>query len=127
MAKSRKRGRNVLTIQQIFQLLAILNGIVLVALLVSSWQLLLDRTSSQQHAITTIFLALLLAIMLGISYRIVALRVVRPLSRLVFQSHALAADHYPPPVVPGCHGGKRRRRPLGQGLQWCVAAPSSGD
>jgi phosphoserine phosphatase RsbU/P len=93
MARSRKRGRNVLTIQQIFQLLAFLNGIVLVSLLVSSWQLLLDRTSSQLHAITTIFLALLLAIMLGISYRIVALRVVRPLSLLVIQSHDLAADH----------------------------------
>ena len=69
-----------------------MNGIVLLALLLSSWQLLNEQTSGDQHAITTIFLALLLAIMLGISYRIVAVRVVRPLSRLVSQSDALATD-----------------------------------
>jgi serine phosphatase RsbU (regulator of sigma subunit) len=92
MLKSRQRGNHALTIQQIFLLLAILNGIVLASLLLSSWQLLNDQTSGLQHATTTIFLALLLVVGLGISYRIVAVRVIRPLGRLVRQSDALAFE-----------------------------------
>jgi phosphoserine phosphatase RsbU/P len=90
MAKSRHRGEHALTIQQIFLLLACLNGVVLASLLLSAWQLLQDQTSSVQHAATTIFLALLLVVGLGISYRIVAVRVIRPLGRLVHQSDSLA-------------------------------------
>jgi methyl-accepting chemotaxis protein len=93
MARSRQQGRHSLTIQQIFQLLAFLNGVVLASLLLSAWQLLHDQTSSVQHAATTIFLALLLVVGLVISYRIVALRVIRPLGRLVRQSDNLAFDH----------------------------------
>jgi serine phosphatase RsbU (regulator of sigma subunit) len=93
MARSRQRDRHALTIQQIFQLLACLNGVVLASLLLSAWQLLHDQTSSVQHAATTIFLALLLVVGLVISYRIVALRVIRPLGRLVRQSDNLAFDH----------------------------------
>lgn len=92
MAKSRQRRQHVLTIQQIFRLLAILNGVVVGSLLVSAWQLLRDPTSSLQHAATTIFLALLLVIGLGISYRIVAVRVIRPLGHLVDQSDYLASE-----------------------------------
>jgi serine phosphatase RsbU (regulator of sigma subunit) len=93
MAGSRQRvQQHSLTIQQIFLLLAILNGIVLGSLLLSSWQALYDRTSGHQHAITTIFLAVLLVIGLAISYRIVSVRVIKPLRRLVRQSDALATD-----------------------------------
>ncbi len=91
--RSSQGGQHVLTIQQIFLLLAILNGVVVGSLLLSAWQLLRDPTSGLQHAATTIFLALLLVVGLGISYRIVAVRVIRPLSRLVHQSDALASDH----------------------------------
>jgi hypothetical protein len=95
MAGSRQRvQQHSLTIQQIFLLLAILNGIVLGSLLLSSWQALYDRTSGHQHAITTIFLAVLLVIGLAISYRIVSVRVIKPLRRLVRQSDALATDSF---------------------------------
>lgn len=93
MARTSPRGQHRLTIQQIFLLLACLNGVVLASLLLSAWQLLHDQTSGVQHAATTIFLALLLVLGLGISYRIVAVRVIRPLSRLVYQSDNLAFDH----------------------------------
>jgi serine phosphatase RsbU (regulator of sigma subunit) len=93
MARSSPRGQHKLTIQQIFLLLACLNGVVLASLLLSAWQLLHDQTSGVQHAATTIFLALLLVVGLGISYRIVAVRVIRPLSRLVYQSDNLAFDY----------------------------------
>jgi methyl-accepting chemotaxis protein len=92
MARSAQRARQALSIQQIFVLLAILNGIVVASLLLSVWQFLNDQTSGEEHAAITIFLALLLALGLGISYRIVAVRVIRPLSRLVRQSDALAWD-----------------------------------
>lgn len=103
MARRSRRGR-VLTIQQIFLLLAILNGIVVASLFVSAWQLLTDQASSLQHAYTTMFLAGLLVVGVAISYRIVSLRVVGPLSRLVRQSYAIASDDCPDtelPVAPG--------------------------
>jgi serine phosphatase RsbU (regulator of sigma subunit) len=102
--KSSQRAGHALTIQQIFLLLAVLNGVVVASLLLSAWQLLRDPTSSLQHAATTIFLALLLVLGLGISYRIVAVRVIRPLSRLVQQSDALAASHSKEDALLGVHG-----------------------
>jgi len=91
MASSARKGR-VLTIQQIFLLLAILNGIVVASLFFSAWQLLNDQASSVQHAATTSFLAALLVVGVAISYRIVSVRVTGPLSRLVRQSYAIASD-----------------------------------
>ncbi|MFU8884058.1 MAG: SpoIIE family protein phosphatase [Cyanobacteriota bacterium] len=91
MTRSSRRGRN-LSIQQIFLLLAILNGIVVASLFFSAWQLLTDQASSLQHAYTTIFLAVLLVVGVAISYRIVSVRVTGPLGRLVRQSYAIASD-----------------------------------
>lgn len=102
--QSGQRAGHALTIQQIFLLLAILNGVVVASLLLSAWQLLRDPSSSLQHAATTIFLALLLVIGLGISYRIVAVRVIKPLSRLVHQSDALASVQSSDSALLGVHG-----------------------
>jgi serine phosphatase RsbU (regulator of sigma subunit) len=102
--KSSQRPGRALTIQQIFLLLAILNGVVVASLLLSAWQLLRDPTSALQHAATTIFLALLLVLGLGISYRIVAVRVVRPLSRLVHQSDALVSENSRDQALLDVHG-----------------------
>jgi hypothetical protein len=74
-------------------LLACLNGVVLASPLLSAWQSLHGQTPGVQHAATTIFPALLLVVGLGISYRIVAVRVIRPLSMLVYQLDNLAFDH----------------------------------
>ncbi|MEB3353231.1 MAG: SpoIIE family protein phosphatase [Cyanobacteriota bacterium] len=93
MANGSRKGR-VLTIQQIFLLLAILNGIVVSSLFFSAWQLLNDQSSSIQHAATTSFLAALLVVGVAISYRIVSVRVIGPLSRLVRQSYAIASDEH---------------------------------
>ncbi len=85
------RRKRVLSIQQIFLLLAILNGIVLAYLIYSASTLLSDPTSSQAQAQTTIFLAILLVIGVTISYRILSLRVVEPLGRLVRQAYSIAS------------------------------------
>jgi len=92
MAVSRPtRRKRVLSIQQIFLLLAILNGIVLCYLIYSAFTLLSNPSSSQVQAQTTIFLAVLLVIGVTISYRILSLRVVEPLSRLVRQANVIAS------------------------------------
>jgi serine phosphatase RsbU (regulator of sigma subunit) len=90
VSRARRKGR-VLSIQQIFLLLAILNGIVLGYLIYSASTLLGNPSSSQMQAQTTIFLAVLLAIGVTISYRIVSLRVVEPLGRLVREAYAIAS------------------------------------
>lgn len=93
MARRARKPRE-LSIQQIFLLLAILNGIVVVSLFISAWQLLHQPAASDQHAYTTIFLACLLVVGVAISYRIVSLRVTAPLARLVRQSDALASGEW---------------------------------
>lgn len=84
--------RRTLSIQQVFLLLAVLNGIVLGTLLMSSWRVLKEPALSSEHAYTTMFLAGLLVVGVAISYVIVSARVIRPLSRLARQSHAIASD-----------------------------------
>ena len=91
MARSTPR-RRALSIQQIFLLLGSLNGIVLATLLFSSWQLLKDSGSVTGHATITLFLGGLLVINLAISSVIVSQRVIRPLRRLVRESHAIAVE-----------------------------------
>lgn len=87
-----RRKKRVLSIQQIFLLLAILNGIVLAYLIYSASTLLNDPSSSQTQAQTTIFLAILLATGVTISYRILSNRVVEPLRRLVREAYSIATD-----------------------------------
>jgi serine phosphatase RsbU (regulator of sigma subunit) len=85
-------SRRALSIQQIFLLLGSLNGIVLATLLVTSWRLLQEAGSVRDHASITLFLGGLLVINLAISSVIVSQRVIRPLRRLVRESHAIAVD-----------------------------------
>jgi serine phosphatase RsbU (regulator of sigma subunit) len=85
-------SRRALSIQQIFLLLGSLNGIVLASLLVTSWRLLQEAGSVRDYASITLFLGGLLLINLAISSVIVSQRVIRPLRRLVRESHAIAVD-----------------------------------
>jgi serine phosphatase RsbU (regulator of sigma subunit) len=85
-------SRRALSIQQIFLLLGSLNGIVLATLLVTSWRLLQEAGSVRDYASITLFLGGLLLINLAISSVIVSQRVIRPLRRLVRESHAIAVD-----------------------------------
>ena len=91
MARSNSR-RRALSIQQVFLLLAVLNGFVLATLVYSAWRLLNEPWSGADHAYTTFFLAGLLVVGVGISSLIVSQRVVRPLRRLVRESHTIATD-----------------------------------
>ena len=84
--------RRALSIQQVFLLLAVLNGFVLATLVHSAWRLLKEPWSGTDHAYTTFFLAGLLVVGVGISSLIVSERVVRPLRRLVRESHSIAID-----------------------------------
>ena len=92
MNKRSRQAVRDLSIRQVFLLLAVLNGIVLLALLISSWRLLLEPSYSSYHAYTTIFLSFLLVVGVGISYRIVTLRVILPLNRLVRESQSMVRD-----------------------------------
>ena len=80
------------SLQQVVQVLAVLNGIIVATLLVSAWRLLREPSFSRAHAHTTIFLAALLVVGAAISYRIVIQRVIRPLDYLVRQSERLATE-----------------------------------
>ena len=91
MARSNS-SRRALSIQQVFLLLAVLNGIVLATLVYSAWRLLNEPWSGVDHAYTTFFLAGLLVVGVAISSLIVSQRVVRPLRRLVRESHTIATD-----------------------------------
>ena len=91
MARSNS-SRRALSIQQVFLLLAVLNGIVLATLVFSAWRLLNEPWSGVDHAYTTFFLAGLLVVGVAISSLIVSQRVVRPLRRLVRESHTIATD-----------------------------------
>ena len=84
--------RRALSIQQVFLLLACLNGIVLAAMVWSAWRLLKEPWSGTDHAYTTFSLAGVLVLGVGVSSLIVSQRVVRPLKRLVRESHAIATD-----------------------------------
>ncbi|MFM7314464.1 MAG: SpoIIE family protein phosphatase [Cyanobium sp.] len=85
-------SRRSLSIQQVFLLLACLNGVVLATLVFSAWRLLKEPWLGEDHAYTTFFLAGLLVVGVAISSLIVSQRVVLPLRRLVRQSHAIATD-----------------------------------
>ena len=91
MARSNS-GRRTLSIQQVFLLLAVLNGIVLATLVSSAWRLLMEPWSGTAHAYTTFFLAGLLVVGVGISSMIVSRRVVLPLRRLVREAQTIATD-----------------------------------
>ena len=103
MARSTSK-RRTLSIQQVFLLLAVLNGLVLATLLHSAWRLLQEPWSSADHAYTTMFLAGLLVVGVGISYLIVSQRVIRPLGRLVRQSHAIAVADGPSEEILAVRG-----------------------
>jgi len=84
--------QRALSIQQVFLLLGVLNGLLLATLLYSAWRLLKEPSSSVAHAHTTLVLAGLLVVGVVISSLIVSRRVVRPLRRLVRESHAITLD-----------------------------------
>lgn len=96
--------RRVLSIQQVFLLLAVLNGIVVLILLASAWRLLNEPWFSNAHAYTTIALASLLVLGVAISYLIVSQRVIRPLGRLVRESQAISSRDAASSRVLGVHG-----------------------
>lgn len=93
MAASRPaRRKRVLSIQQVFLLMAILNAIVLAYLIYSASTLLNNPGSSEIQAVTTIFLAVLLGSEVSLSYWILSQRVVQPLRRLAQQAYVIASN-----------------------------------
>ncbi|EDY38680.1 bacterial signal domain protein [Cyanobium sp. PCC 7001] len=89
MARQYGGGQN-LSIQQVFLLLAVLNGFVLGYLILSAWEVIRTPGSTEVNAYTTFYLALLLVIGVAISYQIISRRVVNPLRRLVRATYAIA-------------------------------------
>ena len=80
------RPRGQLSIEQTFRTIALINGIVLVYLIVIAAQQLRSSATNMPAQIVTFSLTILLAILAYLSYRIIDMRVVTPLSQLARQA-----------------------------------------
>jgi serine phosphatase RsbU (regulator of sigma subunit) len=75
--------RTVASIQQVFTLIAIVNGLVLLYLAIAAIQLLKVPGTPSAEIYVSLILTLLLVILAVISYQIIARRIIRPIARLV--------------------------------------------
>ncbi|MCP9859137.1 MULTISPECIES: SpoIIE family protein phosphatase [unclassified Cyanobium] len=75
--------RTVASIQRVFTLIAIVNGLVLLYLVVAAIQLLMVSGARSAEIYVSLILTLLLVILAVISYQIITRRIVRPIARLV--------------------------------------------
>lgn len=75
--------RTVASIQQVFTLIAIVNGLVLLYLVIAAIQLLLVPGTHSAEIYVSLILTLLLVILAIISYQIIARRIILPIARLV--------------------------------------------
>jgi serine phosphatase RsbU (regulator of sigma subunit) len=76
------RSRSRISIQKVFTLIAVINGLVLLYLVFASVQLLRVPGSRSAESYVSLFLTLLLVILAVISYQIIAGRIIQPIARL---------------------------------------------
>jgi phosphoserine phosphatase RsbU/P len=80
------------SIQQVFTLIAIVNGLVLLYLVIAGIQLLRVPGSRSAEIYVSLILTLLLVILAIISYQIIARRIILPIARLVREASAIESD-----------------------------------
>jgi len=85
-------GKTVASIQQIFTLIAIVNGLVLLYLVVAAIQPLMAPGSHSAETHVTLILTLLLVILAIISYQIITNRIIRPIARLAREASEIESD-----------------------------------
>jgi serine phosphatase RsbU (regulator of sigma subunit) len=82
----------VTSIQNVFTLIAVINGLVLAYLVIAATQLLLVPGNRSAEAYVSLFLTLLLVVLAVISYQIIARRIIRPIGRLVREASHIESD-----------------------------------
>ena len=85
-------GKTVASIQQIFTLIAIVNGLVLIYLVVAAIQPLMAPGSHSKETHVTLILTLLLVILAIISYQIITSRIIRTIARLAREASEIESD-----------------------------------
>lgn len=88
---SRGPLRSNISIQRTFLVIAITNGIALLYLIITSVQLLFDRSAGTENHYLTLLCSLTLLVLATISARIISIRVVQPLARLARESRRIEA------------------------------------
>lgn len=84
--------RTVASIQQVFTLIAIINGLVLLYLVIAAIQLLTGPGARSAELYVSLILTLLLVILAVISYQIIARRIILPIARLVREASEIESD-----------------------------------
>ena len=82
----------MISIQNVFTLIAVINGLVLAYLVIAATQLLLVPGNRSAEAYVSLFLTLLLVVLAIISYQIIARRIIRPIGRLVREASCIESD-----------------------------------
>ncbi len=84
--------RKVASIQQVFTLIAIVNGLVLLYLVIAAIQLLMVPGARSAESYVSLILTLLLAILAIISYQIITRRIILPIARLVREASEIEGN-----------------------------------
>ncbi len=87
-----RSGKSVISIQRVFTLIAVINGLVLAYLVFAAIQLLMIPGSRSAEAYVSLFLTLLLVVLAIMSYQIIARRIIRPIGRLVREASHIESD-----------------------------------
>lgn len=90
--KHSQHSRSRISIQKVFTLIAVINGLVLAYMVFTSIQLLRVPGSRSAESYVTLFLTLLLVILAVISYQIIARRIIQPIARLVKEASFIESD-----------------------------------
>ncbi|MEA5416581.1 SpoIIE family protein phosphatase [Synechococcus sp. BA-132 BA5] len=85
-------SRSVASIQQVFTLIAIVNGLVLLYLVIAAIQLLMVPGARSAEIDVSLILTLLLVILAIISYQIITKRIILPIARLVREASEIESD-----------------------------------
>ena len=80
------------SIQQVFTLIAIVNGLVLLYLVIAAIQLLMVPGARSAEIYVSLILTLLLVILAIISYQIITKRIILPIARLVREAGEIESD-----------------------------------
>lgn len=84
--------RTVASIQRIFTLITLVNGLVLLYLVIAAIQLLRVPGNRSAEIYVSLILTLLLVILAVLSYQIIARRIIQPIARLVREASAIETD-----------------------------------
>ncbi|WP_216903318.1 SpoIIE family protein phosphatase [Synechococcus sp. CCY 9618] len=84
--------RSTISIQKVFTLIAVINGLVLAYLVIAAIQLLRVPGTRSTEVYVSLILTILLVLLAVISYQIIARRIIHPVARLVKEASFIESD-----------------------------------